>query len=174
MLPYNTLSNNIFSSDIEFVNIHTSETTNSLDYKYDISGVLWRGRLISGDILLDSSINTNPITIQLNASEFSFDFDALNKPIIIYKEQGITKLYAYDILTNTNTVVVIDGDNTNPKIATDGEELIIAYIKNGNLYYRIQRERFLQERLLYTGLVDLLYIGMGKNNRFLFKANKLL
>lgn len=88
-------------------------------------------------------------------------------------------LYWYDSAQSKQVITKYGKDYTFPQLSLDDHRLeqsanadiIFAYIKDHNLYYRQQRDRFLIERLLYSNLdenLQLRQIGLNRKNRFQF------
>ena len=113
-------------------------------------------------------------------SSIDLAFDQNMNPAIAYVEGGQAKLYWFDTLPNAYVVFLLDPLDKNPRLALDdhrpisvnggNSDMILAYTRQGSLYYRQQRDRFTIERLLVanTGLVRLLTIGMTTADRFQF------
>jgi len=190
MLPNNTLSTTVQYSN--FIGARNSITSNILDYEtgginvFDSSQGIqvqsWRGRLIGDDIILDvpDNINVTPHIAYSAAgiTEFSFTFNQNMNPIVVFVQSGNSKMYWYDSSLGGYTITDYGNTVTNPRVALDDKRLeqtsnsdvIFAYIKEGSLYYRQQRDRFTIERLLRNNCSYLKKIGMGTNNRFLFQG----
>jgi len=190
MLPNNTLSTTVQYSN--FIGARNSTTSNILDYEtgginvFDSSQGIqvqsWRGRLIGDDIILDvpNNINITPYLAYsgTNISEFSFTFNQNMNPIVVFVQSGSSKMYWYDSSLGGYTVTDYGNTVTNPRVSLDDKRLeqtsnsdvIFAYIREGSLYYRQQRDRFTIERLLRNNCSYLKKIGMGTNNRFLFQG----
>jgi len=113
-------------------------------------------------------------------SSIDLAFDQNMNPAIAYVEGGQAKLYWFDTVPNAYVVFLLDPLDKNPRLALDdhrplsvnggNSDMILAYTRQGSLYYRQQRDRFTIERLLVanTGLVRLLTIGMTTADRFQF------
>jgi len=132
---------------------------------------------ITDDVIIHSLINV------ANVKSLSLAFDFNMHPTITYvieneDKSKTTYLYWYDSLIGSQTTTNYGAGYLFPQLALDDHRLhqsanadiIFAYIKNGNLYYRQQRDRFLIERLLAENLgdVELIQIGMSTKNRFQF------
>lgn len=113
-----------------------------------------------------------------NVTELSLAFDQNMQPAIAYMQGGASFLWWFDATIPGYTAIPFGVEVQFPKItlddkrpeATPSSDIILAYIKNGNLYFRAQRDRFLDEYLLKEDVNGrLLTIGMAKNNRLKFK-----
>jgi len=112
-------------------------------------------------------------------TEVSLAFDQNMNPVIAFVEAGVSKLYWYDTLAGEQVVTEIPGNVTHPRVALDdtrqfnivNSDIILAYIKDGALCYRQQRDRFEVERQLSSGpWIALVRIGMGSTLRFQFQV----
>ena len=144
---------------------------------------VWRGRYIGNDLVLDVPDNLL-ITPQIvltaaGVTEFSFTFDQLMRPVIAYVQNYSAKLHVYN--NDINDFEIIDyGDViTNPRVAIDDKrdgqlsnsDVIFAYINNGRLYFRQQRDRFLIA--YYLGNMSTLHkIGMNAGFRLQFEGEQ--
>lgn len=117
-----------------------------------------------------------------NISELSLAFDQNMRPAIAYMQGGASFLWWFDTTIPGNDTIAFGSDTKFPKITLDDKrtealpfsDIILAYIKNNNLYFRAQRDRFLDEYLLKTDVNGrLLTIGMAKNNRLKFKLETI-
>jgi hypothetical protein len=140
---------------------------------------IWRCRYLNGqDFVLDADNVADTVVLSKSeVSEFSFTFDQNMNVCIAYVDAAGANLYWYDATISSFVTLSLPGAVT-PKVALDDKrsatldssDIILAYIKSGNLYYRQQRDRFTVERLLAAGAgPGLRRIGMGLNWRFLFE-----
>lgn len=114
---------------------------------------------------------------QLNITEMSFTFDQNGRPTIAYIQYGIAKIWWYDSTVGGMSTTVIGSGIGSPKIFLDDKrqtqtaisDMIVGYIKQKQLCYRLQRDRFLIEYVLATNVSGRLHkIGMGNNLRLQF------
>lgn len=112
-------------------------------------------------------------------TEISIAFDQLMRPTLAYVQEGTAYLRWYDSAASAYVTDTIGADVTTPRVtmddkrflATEGyqtNDVILAYVRGGNLYYRQQRDRFLIERLLKTGVNPLIKIGFNRGLRLQF------
>ncbi len=129
--------------------------------------------------LMDSFGNIqNIISVNGIVTEVSLAFDQNMRVTIAYVVDGITKLYWFDSLANAMTTTTFTG-YTNPLVSFDdgrtfaipNSDIIFAYIRGGNVYWRNQRERYQTERFVRSAPVGstLRQIGMTKGLRFTFE-----
>lgn len=114
-----------------------------------------------------------------NITEIDFTFDQNMRPCFAFVSDGVAKLYWYNTLIANYDVTDFVGVK-NPRVSLDDKrrfnvansDIIFAYIKDNQLCYRQQRDRFGVEYVLKTYQVThqkmLWRIGMGTKNRFLF------
>lgn len=107
-------------------------------------------------------------------------FDQNMHPSYVWEDglNGVVNLMFYDTATNSQETIVFNGI-TSPCItlddkrvgASDTSDIIFAYIKDGDLCYRQQRDRFTIERVL--GSVNpteiITRIGMSQGGRLLME-----
>lgn len=112
-------------------------------------------------------------------TEISIAFDQLMRPTLAYVQGGVSYLRWYDSAASTYVTDTIGADVITPRvtmddkrfIATNGyqtNDVILAYVRNGNLYYRQQRDRFTIERLLKEDVKPLIKIGFNRGLRLQF------
>lgn len=112
-------------------------------------------------------------------TEISLAFDQNMRPFFAYVQDGQAKFRWYDTVVGTNVITNLNVADQWPRCCMDDKrdmqtsqgtnDIILAYVRAGNLYYRQQRDRFEVEYLLYTGVVGRL-VRVGKNifNRLQF------
>jgi hypothetical protein len=112
-------------------------------------------------------------------TEISGTFDQNGRPIFTYVEDGEAKLNWYDSSIASFTVTNYGATVLNPRVALDDKrfsqnpasDIIFTYIKNTNLYYRTQRERYLTEHLFKASVIQnentiLFRVGLNRGYRF--------
>lgn len=109
-------------------------------------------------------------------TEVSVAFDQNMRPVVAFVEGGETKVRRYDSLAGSYVVDTYN-DAHSPRVALDGTahtplgetDIILSYIRNGVLYARIQRDNYLNEKTIQSGIGDgwfLRHAGMANNNTF--------
>jgi len=128
------------------------------------------------------SAEDSPSTIVVTGSDItsvSLAFDQNMQPFVAFVEGGQAKYYWYDSLIedfaitdlpvgSTTPVATLD-DHRDSQLATS--DIIMVYIRDGNMYFRAQRDRYLIEYLLYPDInLDIVspqvrYVAMNTKNR---------
>ncbi|GAB2899693.1 hypothetical protein ACCI51_18185 [Microbulbifer echini] len=187
-LPENTLSSQPVASP--FIGGAALPVRNITDYErggvaiQDPSKGLnfqtWRARILNDGkaIVLDAQqVRASTVISGANITEVSLAFDQNMRPVIAYVEAGTAKLYWYDSSQNAQVTTTFAGFIT-PRVSLDDKrplqqhisDVIFAYLKNGNLYHRRQRDRYGTEYLLASNVSSpgLVKIGMSRNFRLQF------
>lgn len=145
----------------------------------------WRARLFDEGtpysyILLDAPLVPDFVAFSgPNISEFSFTFDQNMQTVFAYVQNGISYLRWYDSTISGFTITEIGAGVVTPRVSYDDKrslatngyqtsDVICAYVRDGNLYYRQQRDRYTIERLLKEGVTPLIKIGMSRGLRLQF------
>lgn len=162
--------------------IAIEDVTSGLDYQP------WRCRIETDSSTWDIIINpengsdTTIITSSNPISECSLAFDQTGKPYIAYVENDVSKMYWYDSTIPDYDTLVLPANCVSPRITLDdkrpsqvGEsDIILAYVNEGKLCYRQQRDRFLTEYILAEDLeTHLVKIGMNVKYRMQFLVGNL-
>ena len=116
---------------------------------------VWTVELVGDDVTIYAA-DVSP-AVQFNRSgitEVRLAFDQNMNPCVAFMQAGQLVLWWYDSLAMTQVFTEFDG--TSPKVCQDDKrptqggacDIIFTYLRDGSLYYRAQRERFLTERLL--------------------------
>ena len=191
MLPNNSLSSYPLPStllggrslvsglkvDYESGPISINDPSHGLQYQ------IWQGVVDSINGIYIGA-ETVPMSLQIpldNISEFSFTFDQNGNLAIVYIQYSRTYLWWFDTTENQMVTTYLGNTIISPKIALDDKrrqssatnDIIVGYIKNNNLYYIQQRDRFGVEYLLKTnvsGRID--RMGLGVNLRFQFHIRR--
>lgn len=196
MIPGNTLSD--LTDEREFLwRSVGDERALGLDESYEMGGValgdasqgqlvqlwhifvrnqreVWVESPTQAPVMLFSRIY--PIT------EVSLAFDQNMRPTVAFVEDKQAYLWWYDTLAGEQVFTHYPGA-TNPRCTLDDKRasqaaqasIILAYIRDGGLYFRDQADRFQTEYLLSPTVPgELLEIGMAKNFRLQFKFGRRL
>lgn len=118
-------------------------------------------------------------------TRLSLAFDQNMRPFIAFTQNGQAKFRWYDTVLGANRITDLDPGDRNPCCTMDDKrnnatdlgqnDIILAYTRNGNLYYRQQRDRFDDEYLLATGLTArLLRVGMNSSRRLQFMLEEVV
>ena len=139
---------------------------------------IWQALVHDGGVrLYDADEVPTEILTALNITEMSFTFDQNGRPSICFTQYGQTKIYWFDSSLGGVTTTTIGSGIGSPKVILDDKrssqtgssDIIMGYIKNNQLCYRQQRDRFLIEYVLATNVAGRLQkLGMGNNLRLQF------
>ena len=145
------------------------------DPSQGLSVQLWTAYVQGDEILLDAPTLNSPLVVLSvpSAREISLAFDQNMNVALAYVQFGSTRLYWFDTLVGD--YVITDYPNTvSPKITLDdrrelqtaNSDIIFSYVRNDNLYFRMQRERYLSEHLLKENVAARIErMGMNTRNR---------
>lgn len=143
----------------------------------------WVGWVRDSDVLVQPQSGEGEPHVVFSRSgitSMSFCFDQNMRPAVAVTVNDEVLFYWYDSTINAYRTDSF-GLGRNPRLTLDdkrasllaGSDIILAFIKpNQSLIYRRQRDRFLTEFILRTGLRasdELRNIGMGKNWRLQFE-----
>lgn len=144
---------------------------------------VWSASIIGGEHIVINAPNTTETTLYTSPTgpssitEVSLSFDQNMRPTFAFVENGEVKFQWFDS-SISDTVITDFGDTwSNPRVSLDDKrdfqsgqsDVILAYLRAGNLYHRRQRDRYQTELLLATDVEGELHkIGMGANFRFQF------
>lgn len=187
MIPNNALSSSaIFSAflvpekaeplvDFEWGGVDLLDPSQGLMVK------IWKCFYHDDWICITDNTTTHQIIQVSNVVHLSLAFDFNMHPTIAYTAVSVlgrkSFLYWYDTALGAQITTEYGVDYLFQQLSLDDHRLhqsanadiIFSYIKNNNLYYRQQRDRFTIERLLESGLsedVELRQTGMNTKNRF--------
>ena len=188
MIPNQSLSS--VNSPSEFLPPRDITPFNVLD-NYEIGGValsdpsqglqvkIWRGQLDGNNIVLSAEgVTPTTVVTDTDITEFQFTFDQNMQPFVAYVAGGAAKYLWYDTQLEDFRTTVLGADHITPRCAMDDKrrtqnaanDIILAYVRNNNLYFRAQRDRYTIEYLLYTGsIATVRQVGMTRGNRFQFR-----
>lgn len=142
---------------------------------------LWTAYVEGDNILLTAPNMDNPIVLlatpEGQVTELTFTFDQNMNATIAYMQLGEARLYWFDTFVGEYVIssysgvisprVTLDDDR---ELETSLSDMIFGYVRQDNLYFRMQRERFLSEHLLKENVqARLEQMGMNVKNRLQFK-----
>lgn len=137
----------------------------------------WRMRWEEGNFLLDALATAPAVVLTRdNVSEFSFTFDQNMKLFITFVDNTGAHYYWYDGTVGDYRIVAMASGVLTPKCSLDDKrinqlvrsDIILAYVRAGNLCYRQQRDRFGTEYVLGVAGGYLRRVGMNNGWRFQF------
>ncbi|BDU17514.1 phage tail protein [Lysobacter auxotrophicus] len=123
----------------------------------------------------------SPVTLLFTAAgikEIDLAFDQNMRPLIAYVQGSQAKFFWYDPTVEGYTHTSLPAGTITPRCAMDDTrsqfqsqaDIIIAYVRAGSMYFRLQRERYATEHLLQSGVAGgLVRIGMNSQLRFQFE-----
>lgn len=104
----------------------------------------------------------------------AFAFDQNMNPVICFTQSGFARFRWFDSLISDYTITTLPLGSTPARATLDDKRKLqlsssdvnICYTRAGNLYARAQRDRYLIEYLLTTGVTgQVLQFGMANTNR---------
>lgn len=108
-------------------------------------------------------------------TELSLTFDQNMAPFIAFVQTGQAKFFWYDpVVQDYAFEETLLAGCSSPRCSLDdkranfvgGSDIVLAYVRAGALYMRLQRERYLVEHFLQAGVDKLYQVGMARNGRF--------
>lgn len=141
---------------------------------------LWYSKYEDEKVIIYND-SVSHVILELDGIEsISFAFDYSMQWFLTYVRNGETFLMWYNSATNQHELINYGADYKTPQISLDdhrvensvNSDIIFAYIKNGILYTRQQRDRYLIE-YEHTFYDELVQIGMMTNYRFGFAAKSI-
>ncbi len=158
--------------DYELGPISLSNTSEGLAYQ------IWKIWVNGDDIIVSPEADTLNQTIlfsETGITEVSLAFDQLAKPLVSYLVGGVCKLWWFNPLTSLieNRIFgpyvtpLLTMDDKRP-LFSSSSDVIFVYIRDGAIYFRIQRDRFDIEYMaavLPVGTSALRKLGMTTINR---------
>lgn len=195
MMPDNVLSTTPVPG--RFVGARAGATSKIIDYEdggiaiQDPSeGLLyqrWTARLFKSD-MVDSYVALSarevPEFVWLTVpymTEISFSFDANMQPVVAYVAEGQAFLNWFDSDDSVYKTTALAAGVITPRVSLDDKryvasngyrisDVILGYIRSGNLYYRQQRDRYSVERLLKENVKPLIKIGFTPGLRLQYMS----
>lgn len=157
-------------TDYEWGGVALRDTSQGLQ-KY-----MWVSEYRNGVLYLSNGVDAPvPVVTSSGITHHSFAFDQNMNPCVVYNKGSQTWFYWYNSLIGEQETMLLDEYMEYPQVSLDdhrpqqtgNSDIILAYTREDNLYYRLQRERYLQEHFLETSpRMRLTQIGMTKNLRF--------
>ena len=146
-----------------------------------LSVQIWTATLENEEDVTVSAPLVSPTVLfsRPDISQISLAFDQNMQPFIAFVEAGQAKFYWYDTVVNDFVFTDLPSGSTYPRATLDDHrvsqnntsDIILVYIRDGNLYYRQQRDRYLVEKLLYADInlqviaPRIKYVAMNMNWR---------
>lgn len=136
--------------------------------------------LVVDDAVMIKALNTESewvIFSDSDITEVSFTFDQNALYTCAYVAAGVPKMRWYDSVAEAYVTTLLPADCINPRVSLDEKrqelsgdsDVILGYVRNKNVYFRVQRERYLTEHLWQENVpAGLIKIGMNTKLRFQF------
>jgi hypothetical protein len=145
-----------------------------------LNAQLWTATVKDTFVELTAPNQSTPINIlqEADITELTLAFDQNMNVAIAYVQYGQAKLYWYDTFIGDYTITALPGGSISPRVTLDdrrelqttNSDIILGYVLNDNLYFRMQRERYLSEHLLRPNVAGrLVQMGMNTKNRLQFQ-----
>lgn len=133
----------------------------------------------TGNVILSAPGVADTVAFtRADITEVSLTFDQNMNPFIAFVQAGQAKFWWYDPLVPGQVFAesLLPSTVKNPRCSLDDKreleaannDIILAYVREGSLYVRYQRERYLTEHLMRTGVSKLYQVGMNNQYRFQF------
>lgn len=141
---------------------------------------LWEARIAFNAITVQAP-NTVATTLFTRVNEIkqvSLAFDQSGFPVVAFVEStGAAFLRWFDTTVPGYVITPLASGVLTPRVTLDDarqfagaiSDVILAYVRAGNLYYRQQRDRYTIERLLKAGVEELKHVSMNNGLRLQFK-----
>lgn len=140
---------------------------------------LWTAVADAEKVTLSAPNLAEPLLLlpEPNVTNLTLAFDQNMNFSLAYMQYGTARLHWFDTFVDEYVTTSFAGAST-PRVTLDDKrelqstnsDLILAYVLNNNLYFRLQRERFLNERLLQENVnAKLVQMGMNVKNRLQFR-----
>ena len=158
--------------DYEYSGVALNDGTQGLEVQY---WVCWANR--QGEIRVKPVTEPGNGTLLITAvgvTRLSFSFDRNMQPAVAYELGGAVYFYWFNSVTGAYTTTVYAGGRT-PRVchddrrasAADRSDVVLVYLKEDQLVYRVQRDRYLTEHILRSGLPRTMkLVNLGMNRRF--------
>jgi hypothetical protein len=187
MIPENKLST--IPKPSHYIGGRKLDVGNTIDYEdggIDFNDIsmghlyqIWDCRIVNEEDIVIENQGIAPVTVYSGTAitEVSFTFDQNMRYTVAFVESGVAKLLWYDSSIPGETIDNIGIGITNPRVFLDDKRLlesskndiILGYMRGGNLCYRQQRDRYTIERILKENIGGhLVKIGMSRGLRVQF------
>lgn len=139
----------------------------------NLEGTDWVAQYIAPNVVLYRADQPTDQTVLFTAddvTEVSLAFDQSMNPVIAYVQAGVAKFWWFDQLINAYTVIDVGTGAISPRVCLDireqillaSSDLVLSYLRGRDLYAKVQRERFVTERLLVSDIGSYL-INFGRS-----------
>lgn len=139
---------------------------------------VWRARYISDTVYLAApNYPETPFFTKRCIQSISLSFDQNGRPLLTYLHEGNLYLYWHHTVTQKYEHTLINTNVTSHHVSLDVRtpitilvsQVVIGYIKDNNLYYAWQKDRYAVDYLVARNVNgNLLQIGFTRQYRFQF------
>lgn len=141
---------------------------------------IWQAEIINRETIQVSAEEVEASTLYsgTDITEVSLSFDQNMRPVLAFVEGGVAKLRWFDSQASGQVVTSFGTSYLTPRVSLDDKrgtqmgnnDVIFAYLRGGNLYHRLQRDRYGVEYLLQSNVQSsgIIKMGMSRANRFQF------
>jgi len=128
---------------------------------HGIDGYIWKAYVDEANQVVvkrDDLDHVHEITTKAGITQLDFTFDQNMRPFLVYVADGLPYYFHFNKEDSSYSEVALDPAIKFPRCELDMRELheipnsdiILGYVRDGNLCYRIQRERFTKETIIAT------------------------
>jgi hypothetical protein len=188
MLPDSVLSTQTIRAAFKYPrNLRRDDITdystggvNFQDASQGLETNVWRGSLENGAVTLETlGVAPSVVYTDPGMTRFSFTFDQNMNVALAFDTNNSSHLWWFDTTIPGYSLVNLPAGSKYATICMDdprrmqtgSSDIILAYIRDGVLYFRAQRERFLVEHTLESGLegFGIRQTGLNEKLRFQFQ-----
>lgn len=160
--------------DYEYGGVALQDASRGLRYQ------VWKAEYIEEQVVLSApDVLAAPLITVPNIVELGFTFDQNMNPFVAYElANGDAKFYWFDSTLPGFTTTNLPSGSTSPRCCLDDNralqipisDIVLAYVREGSLYMRLQRDRYLTEYELSDeiGASRLLQMGLSEQLRMQF------
>lgn len=160
--------------DYEWGGADIADTSKGMQVK------IWTCKYVGNQIIISDGLISHIVLNVENVTALSFAFDLSMRPVVAYVLGQETYLNWYDTAVSKRVTTNFGIECITPQLALDehraiqsaNADVIFAYLRNGILRTRLQRDRY-QIEYSYVASQELVQIGMTSNYRFAF-ASKVI
>lgn len=178
MLPDGGMRNDRPEEPLDFADTQL-RTSLLVDHELAPDGIVYRAWYFSGNVYmapLEDLDNSELLFSASSITELTLSFDQLRRPMVAYVQNGATKLWWFDASSGSISILSLPAV-TSPFLTRDDKrreevsfsDVLLFYVKDGNLCTRTQRDRFTIERVEWSGLPArarrIRHAGMNRDGR---------
>lgn len=137
-----------------------------------LTGYVWKAYLSGDKVLLnrEGEDAVHEVLTRDGITQLDLTFDQAMRPFITYVADELPYYYHFNAEDSTYSEVALDRSIKFPRCALDmpeavnipNSDIILGYTREGNLCYRIQRERFKVEHIIATDVKKTMLWRVGR------------